>query len=295
MKPALKEIKQSKTISELLQFSIINLDKPAGPTSFGVDKIIKESLGLDKAAHFGTLDPAVTGVLPIALNRACRLMPYFIGKNKEYVGIMKLHKEIDEKKLKEEIKKFIGKIKQLPPVKSRVKREEREREVRTFEILEFDKENREVLFRTEVEAGTYIRKLCHDLGKGLGGAHMSELRRIKASIFSEQDKSFTNLYQLEEAIKEHKQGKEEKLREILIPGEIITEILPVIQVNKESMKKLYNGSPLFQEFLETKQESKKLPENFVIFQNQIFIGIYKKAKEDEGNILAKPEFVLKPA
>ena len=52
MKPALKEIKQSKTISELLQFSIINLDKPAGPTSFGVDKIIKESLGLDKAAHF---------------------------------------------------------------------------------------------------------------------------------------------------------------------------------------------------------------------------------------------------
>ncbi|PIN78083.1 RNA-guided pseudouridylation complex pseudouridine synthase subunit Cbf5 [Candidatus Woesearchaeota archaeon CG10_big_fil_rev_8_21_14_0_10_34_12] len=292
MKPNINQIKESKTILELLEFSIINLDKPAGPTSFGVDEIMKKILDVNKAAHFGTLDPNVTGVLPVSLNRACRLMHYFIGKNKEYVGIMKLHKETDEKTLKEEIKNFIGKIIQLPPKKSRVKREERERSVFNFEILEFNKENKEVLFKTEVEAGTYIRKLIHDLGKSLGGAHMSELRRTKASIFSEQDKNFTNLYQLEEAIKEYKRGNEKKLREILIPGEITADILPAIQVKEEAIKKLYNGSPLFQEFLQEEKQSKNLPEIFAIFHKDIFIGTYKKA--NEGNIIAWPEFVLRP-
>jgi len=121
---------------------------------------------------------------------------------------------------------------------------------------------------------------------------MSELRRTKASIFSEQDKNFTNLYQLEEAIKEYKRGNEKKLREILIPGEITADILPAIQVKEEAIKKLYNGSPLFQEFLQEEKQSKNLPEIFAIFHKDIFIGTYKKA--NEGNIIAWPEFVLRP-
>src|SRR3989344_2801342 len=113
-------MKQTKSIQELLKFSIINLDKPSGPTSFSVSDFIRKSLNLNKTSHFGTLDPQVTGVLPVALSRACRLNEYFMHKDKTYIGIMRLHKETDLKVLNEIVKKFIGKITQLPPVRSSV-------------------------------------------------------------------------------------------------------------------------------------------------------------------------------
>ena len=97
------KIKKNKSIEELLEFSIINIDKPSGPTSYKIDTIIKEALNARKTSHFGTLDPMVTGILPIAINRACRLMGYFIGKNKTYVGIMRLHDDITLDKLKKEM------------------------------------------------------------------------------------------------------------------------------------------------------------------------------------------------
>ena len=129
-----------KEFKELLDFSIINIDKPSGPTSFSVSDFVHKNLsefGITKTSHFGTLDPKVTGVLPIAIGRACKLTGFFLGHDKEYVGIMHFHKEIDKEKVEEVIKKnFIGRIKQLPPIKSRVKREERFREVKIFEILE---------------------------------------------------------------------------------------------------------------------------------------------------------------
>ncbi len=155
------KIKREKSIQELLEFGIINVDKPAGCTSFDVVDRIRKVLGLRKAAHFGTLDPMVTGVLPIALNRACKLTGFFIGHDKEYVGEMRIHEDIDLDKIKEMIKKkFVGKIIQLPPVKSRVKRQEREREVMKFDLLE--KKEKIITFHAEVQGGTYIRKLIHD-------------------------------------------------------------------------------------------------------------------------------------
>jgi H/ACA ribonucleoprotein complex subunit 4 len=80
--------------------------------------------------------------------------------DKEYVGIMRLHKDVEEKKFREIIKEFIGKRTQLPPVRSAVKRQERIREVKSFDILEID--GKDILFKTKVEAGTYIRKICSD-------------------------------------------------------------------------------------------------------------------------------------
>ena len=127
---------RDKPIQELLNFSIINIDKPSGPTSFQVSQFVKHALNLSKTSHLGTLDPQVTGVLPVALSRACRLNEYLMHRDKTYVGIMRLHKEISKEKLEKEINSFIGKIMQLPPVKSRVKRQLREREVKTFKILE---------------------------------------------------------------------------------------------------------------------------------------------------------------
>jgi len=113
----LKEIKSKKTTQELLEFGMINIDKSSGPTSFDISDFVRKKLGLRKTSHFGTLDPRVTGVLPIALNRACKLTGYFLGEDKEYVGIMRVHDEISLEEIKKMIKnKFLGKITQMPPV-----------------------------------------------------------------------------------------------------------------------------------------------------------------------------------
>lgn len=281
----LNNLRKKKSIEELLEFSIINIDKPSGPTSFGVDTIIKKSLKLNKTSHFGTLDPMVTGVLPISLNRACRLMSYFIGKKKTYVGIMRLHKDIKITDLKKELKNFIGEITQLPPVKSRVKRQERQRTIYSFNILE--KNKKDILFETEVQAGTYIRKLIHDLGEKIGGAHMIELRRVKASIFEEPS---INIYDFLEAVNEYKKGNENKLKKMLIPGEIISKVLPVIQVKKQYVKKLFHGYPLSKQYLT--QEYKGNDEKVVVFEKERFIGVFSLI--NHADILAKAEFILQP-
>jgi len=281
----------SEETKKLLEFSIINIDKSSGPTSFSVSDYVRKelsSLNVKKTSHFGTLDPKVTGVLPIAINRACKLTGFFLGHNKTYVGIMHVNNEISEKELQEIInKKFLGKIKQLPPRKSRVKREEREREILEFKIIE--KNNKDFLFITDVQGGTYIRKLCSDLGEEekLGGAHMLELRRIKAGIFSE-DKSVT-LYQLDKAIEEAKAGNEENLIKILIPAEeSIKKILPVFQAKEFSVKQLLTGKPIFLQDLEN---SKELPKEgkFALFFKEKFIEIAHISPE--GDIVARPEFV----
>ncbi len=280
----LERIRREKPMKELIDFSIINMDKPSGPTSFQVDLFVRNRLGLSKASHFGTLDPKVTGVLPVALGRACKLSGYFMGHDKTYVGIMHTHKEIKIKIIQKIIdEEFTGKIMQLPPKRSKVKRQEREREIKKFEILE--KQGKDILFFTEVQAGTYIRKICHDIGERIGGAHMTELRRTKAGIFSEEDKNFVNLYDFQRAMEEYKKGNEEKLREMLIPAEIISEILPAVQAKEESVSQLSDGKPIFRKDIESIPESEK----FAIFHGNKLIEIAKKV--NEGEIIARPEFV----
>jgi H/ACA ribonucleoprotein complex subunit 4 len=279
----LKKIQETKPILELLEFCIINVDKPAGPTSFKVCEKIRNIMGAKKAGHTGTLDSGVTGVLPILLGRACRLSNYFMKKDKEYIGKMQLHSEITEVKLKEEMDKFIGKIMQKPPVKSRVKRVLRERIVNKFKIIK--KQGKIVEFHSDVQAGTYIRKLISDLGEKIGGAHMIELRRVRAGLFLEKD-SYT-IEEIEKAYIEYKGGKEEKLREILIPAEIIQQVVTKVDVKEESVKSLLNGKPLTEDDLIGKIPNSEL---ISVFSKEKFIGIYKKVSEN--NIIARPEFVL---
>lgn len=281
----LEKLKKNKSTEELLEFGIINIDKPSGPTSFDVSDFVRKTLGLRKTSHFGTLDPKVTGVLPIALNRACKLTGFFLGENKEYVGIMRVHKEIGLEKLREIIKsKFIGKIMQKPPVKSRVKRVEREREIISFDILERDENGKDFLFKTEVQGGTYIRKLIDDLGKETGtGAHMLELRRTRAGIFGEDN--LINLYDLEKAAMD-----KERLKKIIIPGEVIAKLYPSVKVKKEAVGKLFNGSPLFVKDIteKVKVDNKRC----CVFSGDKFIGIYSVI--NSGEVFAMPEFVLQP-
>ncbi len=280
---SIEKIRKEKPIKELLNFSIINIDKPSGPTSFYVSNYVRKSLNLNKSAHFGTLDPQVSGVLPIALNKACRLNEYLMHRDKEYIGIIKLHKDVSDEELKREIKNFRGKITQLPPIKSRVKRAERIREIKRFEILE--REEKDILFIAEVQAGTYIRKLIHDLGERIGGAHMLELRRTKAGIFSEPS---INLYDFDKALEEYKTGSDSLLRKILIPGEIVVSLFPSIQVRKSEIKKLLQGKPIFKS--DILSEIPKDETHIAVFFEEKLIEIAKIVKE--GNIIARPEFVL---
>ena len=297
----IEKIKSQKTIQELLEFGIINIDKSSGPTSFNVSDFVRKKLNLRKTSHFGTLDPKVTGVLPVALNRACKLTGYFLGENKEYVGIMRLHEDVELEKIKKIIKeKFTGKIKQTPPVKSRVKRVEREREIISFELIE--KEEKDILFKTEVQGGTYIRKLIDDLGKEIGGAHMLDLRRTRAGIFKED--SIVNLYEFEKAVDEYEKGgsgiksqasssererNEENLRRMIVPAEIISEVYPVVQIKSDNLKQILTGKPIFKEDLVKKQDFEK---NSIVcvFADDKFVGMYKVI--NSGEIFAKAEFVM---
>ena len=275
---------KQKSLKELLEFGIINIDKPSGPTSFEVSDNVRKMLGLRKTSHFGTLDPKVTGVLPIALNRACKLTGFFLGEDKEYVGIMKIHEELNLEKIKKTIQeKFTGKIMQKPPVKSRVARVEREREIKSFQILE--KNGQDILFRTSVQGGTYIRKLIHNLGEALGiGAHMLELRRTRAGIFEE--KNSHTLYELEEAAKDEK-----KLRAMIIPGEVVSELFPAVQIQEESADRILHGQPIYEKNLKKKEKFNK-DQKITVFAEDRFMGVFKVI--NEGKIFAKAEFVLQP-
>lgn len=280
----ISKIQKEKPIKDLLNFSIINIDKPSGPTSFAISQYVKNSLNLNKTSHLGTLDPMVSGVLPIALGRACRLNDYLMHRDKKYVGIMRLHSEIDEKTLQTTIKDFLGKITQLPPLKSRVKRAQREREIKSFNIIERD--GKDILFETEVQAGTYIRKLIHDIGLKIGGAHMLELRRINAGIFSEE--GLSTLYDFDK-LKEDFQKGGDKIRAHLIPGEIITTILPTFEVSPECLKSLLTGSPVFlKSVINPKNIEGEQP--VCIISKDKFIGVYRTQKSN--SVFAVPEFVF---
>lgn len=276
---------------ETLDFNrfIIIIDKPAGPTSFQVTDFVRKQLALNKAAHSGTLDPEVTGVLPILLGRASRLLDYFIHHDKEYVGVMHMHEPIEKEKIEQAIKqKFLGKIRQLPPVRSRVKRQEREREIKGFDILE--QNEKDFLFRVECEAGTYIRKLVHDLGIELGiGAHMTELRRTRASIFYEKDS--INLYQFSEAVKEYNDSKPEKLKSMLKPIETITKVMPQLELKQESVDKILHGSPLFSEMVE-KNENFNKNDFIAVMHNKRLIGVMQA--ETPSNEIKKENLIAKP-
>jgi len=282
-------MKQEKPIIELLEFSIINVDKSADMTSFVCADRVRKIVGAKKAGHTGTLDPMVTGVLPVLLNRATRLSNYFMKKDKVYVGKMLLHKDISEKKLKDEMEFFIGKIMQKPPVKSRVKRVLRERTVNKFKIIK--KDGRIVEFESDVQAGTYIRKLISDLGEKIGGAHMTELRRTRAGLFKVTQSH--KLEEIQKAYEEYKNGKEENLRKMLIPAEIVKQLVTSLQVKEESVKMLLNGKPLAKEDIIGKIPNS---EQFSVFFKERFIGIYNGIDpllNEKGNcVIAKPQFIM---
>lgn len=231
-----------RPISMLLASSYVNLDKPPGPTSHEASEYVKRILKQRKAGHSGTLDPKVTGVLPTGVGKATKLNELMLSVGKEYVGIMHLHNFIADPLLEAAVAKYTGKIRQLPPVKSAVRREPRTRTVYYFEILERDRNA--VLFRVGVEAGTYIRKLIHDLGSYVSvGAHMGDLRRTRSGPFREEDAVI--LQDLREAYTLYeKEGDESMLRSYLLPPERAIVHVPKMYVSDYAVASLTHGSYL---------------------------------------------------
>ena len=231
----------ARTIEELLNNGIIVLDKWQGPTSHDVTATIKKMLNLNKTGHAGTLDPMVSGILLITLENACKVIPALQKLDKEYVGIMHLHKEVDYNELKSVINKFVGEIEQLPPVRSAVARKKRKREIHSINIL--DVKGKDVLLQIKCEAGTYIRKLFDDIGKRIGGAHMSELRRIKAGRFDES--MAVKAQDLMDAYIFWKENSNEGIRDFVLPVEAAIEHLKKIIVKDSAVYSVSNGSPLY--------------------------------------------------
>jgi H/ACA ribonucleoprotein complex subunit 4 len=237
----------------------------------------------------GTLDPRVTGVLPITLGRACKLADYFIKHDKSYVGILHTHNEQDLEELQKLIgKNFLGKIKQTPPSRSAVKRAERIREVYSFKFLESSDDKRDFLFSCKVEGGTYIRKLCSDLGEMIGGAHMAELRRTEAGIFDEE--KIYNLEEFETAVDKYKSGNFKMLKNMIVPAEVaIKKVLKFVGVEKRAVKSLHNGKPLFLRDVVGEVPRFNEGDRFSVFCGKKFIGVYRKTSEDM--IFGRAEFV----
>ncbi|MDO8283035.1 MAG: tRNA pseudouridine(55) synthase TruB [Thermodesulfovibrionia bacterium] len=200
---------------------VISLNKPKDITSQDAVTKVKKILKVKKAGHCGTLDPMATGLLLICINKATRLATYLSGSDKEYIAVMKLGESTDtqdaygeilekadsidvsEADIKAVLSLFKGKISQLPPMFSALKhkgkplyeyarqgidiaRTSREVNIKSIELLDFDLPF--VKLKVACSKGTYIRTLCHDIGKKLGvGAHMTELQRTAIGEFNLQD------------------------------------------------------------------------------------------------------------
>ncbi|MEF8772944.1 RNA-guided pseudouridylation complex pseudouridine synthase subunit Cbf5 [Halodesulfurarchaeum sp.] len=231
-----------RDVEALLEFGVINLDKPPGPSAHQVSSWIKSLTDLDRAAHAGTLDPKVTGVLPVLLGNATRLVPALLEGSKEYVAVLELHAS-PPTDLESTVAEFEAEIYQKPPRKSAVARRLRTRTVHELDVLEVA--DRQALLRMEVESGTYVRKLCHDIGLALGtGAHMGDLRRTATTPFD--DSELHTLHDLSDGLARYEEsGREDWLREVVHPAERALTHLPEVVIAPSAAKEVANGAPVY--------------------------------------------------
>lgn len=213
-----------------------------GPTSHQISAWVKNIFGISKVGHGGTLDPRVTGVLPMAFNNTARLLSVFLYFSKEYVGVMRLHHDVQLKHIQRVVDEFIGPIYQLPPIRSAVKRQIRVRTIYSLKILEQNK--RDIMFKVESEAGTYIRSLANDIGLVLGkGAHLQELRRTRSGTFLEKDS--VTLHDLKDAVAFWKDNEDDtELRKCVMPMEILFNGLPKVIIQDSAVDAICHGADL---------------------------------------------------
>ena len=232
-----------RSFKQLLQYGLILLDKPPGPTSHETVAWLKRILKIPKAGHSGTLDPQVSGVLPMGLGDGTKALEVLLYGPKEYHAIGRLHSLPSPEKLKKVLEEFTGELYQKPPQRSAVLRQTRTRTIYELELLE--QKERLMVLRVLCEAGTYIRKLIYDIGEILGpGATMIELRRTRVHQFNENSKLVT-LHQLANAYSLWTEKKDDsKIKELILPIEhAFSEIKSVI-IRDSAVDALCHGAQL---------------------------------------------------
>ncbi len=176
------------------------------------------------------------------LGEGTRVAPALMHSGKEYIALMELHGNVTDAELLRSFEVFTGEIYQVPPIRASVARRPRIRTVYYISLLERD--GRMVLFKVGCSGGTYVRKLCHDIGEYLGvGAHMEELRRTRAGPFTE-DGSHSLLELYESWMDYMETGKEEKIKKILLPVEACIQLLPKIYILDTAVDAICHGADL---------------------------------------------------
>lgn len=275
---------EERPIKDHTRLGVINLDKPAGPSSHEVTAWTKRILGVGHAGHGGTLDPKVTGVLPVALEDATKVVQALLLSGKEYICVMRLHSEISENRLKPVLDDFQGVIYQRPPLRASVKHQLRTRRIYYLDFLEMEVKN--VLFRVGCEGGTYIRKLCYDLGEALGtGAHMQELRRTRSGPFTEEV-GLVNLYDVSYYQNLWKEKNDEiALRKFIFPMEKALELLPKVYVRDSAVDALCHGANLAAPGVVSLEDDIKRGDVVAVFTQKGEAVVYAKTLTTSEEIL----------
>ena len=278
---------------------IINIYKEAGYTSHDVVAKLRGILKQKKIGHTGTLDPAAVGVLPVCLGSGTKLCDMLTDKDKEYRAVLRLGCETDtqdmtgrvlsesearvtERQAEEAVLSFLGEYDQIPPMYSAVKvdgkrlyelaREGREVERRPRRVRIYGIEIEEIrlpliTMRVSCSKGTYIRTLCHDIGRKLccGGA-MEELVRTRSGSFTIGD-----ALRLSEVERLRDAGR---LEGSILPVDRVFAGLPRVTVEKRFRKLIENGNPFYRNMVCEKEEDGQEGQVRVYDTDGKFYGVY---------------------
>lgn len=235
-----------RPLAEYVRYGVLNLDKPANPSSHEVVAWIKRILRVEKTGHSGTLDPKVTGNLIVCIDRATRLVKSQQGAGKEYVCVARLHSKVpDVAKVARALETLTGAVFQRPPLISAVKRQLRIRTIYESKLLEYDVDRHLVVFWISCEAGTYVRTLCVHLGLILGvGGHMQELRRVRSGISGEKDNMVT-MHDVMDAQWLYDNYRDESyLRRVIMPLEVLLTSYKRLVVKDSAVNAICYGAKL---------------------------------------------------
>ena len=282
---------------------------------------VRRILGVKKAGHIGTLDPAADGVLPICLNRSTRIIQFLSPLQKTYRATLELGSETDtqdatgrkistkdpslvnETKIKKVFQTFVGEKDQIPPMYSAKKKNgiplyklarnginiARDPVKITIYSIDFiKKEENQVLFEVRCSAGTYIRTLSHDIGKKLGCyAHMVRLTRTKVGLFG-----LGRTLTLEELKVAYEEGS---LPKKLLPLEEALNFLPAIRVKEEYLESISHGVALSKCFLETLPDRFEPGHYFRVFGNndKVLAVVEPVVNQDKLSELTPEDVVFK--
>ncbi len=246
---------------------IIIVDKPAGWTSQDVCSKLRGVLHEKRVGHSGTLDPMATGVLPVFVGRATRAVEFAENDRKRYTAALRLGVvtdtqdisgnvlesnicKISDTDLLSVLPEFTGRLEQIPPMYSAIKIGGRKlydlarkgqsverppRRITVYSITLLGRESGDFLLDIECSKGTYIRTLCHDIGRRLGcGGVMASLRRTRAGAFGIDD-----AHALSEVIEKSESGD---LGGILLPVDSLFSASPAVTVDPAREKQCRCGS-----------------------------------------------------